>query len=204
VINNQLYTSAASGTFQGVATIGTGLPTTTGQTTTILPGFPTTTGPSNYQYIGITSPTNPNSSNGINTLYVADDRTVNGSGGIQRWTFDGAIWNNSGTITPPDITGTANVGIRGLTLSQNGSSIALYGTTTEANANRLVSVSDLLSGMGGTFGSFVTLATAPTNTAFRGVSFTPTPVPEPTTLLAFGAGTLLVGNWVRRRRNKAK
>jgi len=202
VINNQLYTSSASGTFQGVATVGTGLPTTTGQTTTLLPGFPTAAGPSSYQYVGINSPTNPNSFNGIDTLYVADDRLVNGSGGIQRWTFDGALWNNTGTITPPDAVGTGFVGLRGLTAAVAGNTVSLYGTTTEASANRLVSVTDLLSGQTGTFGTFVNLATAPANTVFRGVTFGPSPVPEPTSLLAVGAGTLLFGRWVRRRKGK--
>ena len=46
IYNNQLYISSASGTFQGVATVGSGLPTTTGQTTTQLNGFPTASGPS--------------------------------------------------------------------------------------------------------------------------------------------------------------
>jgi len=198
VINNQLYTSASSGAFVGVSTVGTGTPTTTGQTTTALPGFPTTAGPSNYQYVGINSPTNPNSFNGIDTLYVADDRITNGSGGIQRWNFDGTNWVNSGTITPPDAAGTGFAGLRGLTATVAGSTVSLYGTTTEASANRLVTVTDMLTGLGGTFGAFSNLATAPANTVFRGVSFAP--VPEPTSLLAVGAGTLLFGRWVRRRK----
>jgi len=52
--------------------------------------------------------------------------------------------------------------------------------------------------------SLTSIATPGANFAFRGVAFSPSPVPEPTSLLAFGAGTLLFGNWVRRRRNKAK
>jgi hypothetical protein len=198
VINNQLYTSASSGAFVGVSTVGTGTPTTTGQTTTALPGFPTTAGPSNYQYVGINSPTNPNSFNGIDTLYVADDRITNGSGGIQRWNYDGTNWVNSGTITPPDAAGTGFVGLRGLTATIAGSTVALYGTTTEVSGNRLVTVTDTLSGLTGTFGAFSNLATAPTNTVFRGVSFAP--VPEPTSLLAVATGTLLFGRWVRRRK----
>lgn len=188
VINGQLYTSSASGQFQGVSTVGTGAPTTTGNTTTILPGFPIAAGPSNYAFVGFDSPTNPNSFNGIDTLYVADDRNTNGSGGLQRWNFDGANWSNSGTITPPDGPGTGFVGLRGLTATISGSAVTLYGTTTEANGNRLVTIFDTLSGLSGTFGSFSTLATAPTNTAFRGLAFAPTPIPEPTSLMLVGFG----------------
>src|SRR5262249_52754167 len=105
VINNQLYTSSATttgGAFVGVSTIGTGLPTMPGQTATSFPGFPTAGGPSNYGYVGFSSPTNPNSFNGINTLYVADDRSNAAGGGIQRWTYDGANWG---------LTATANYGV---------------------------------------------------------------------------------------------
>lgn len=175
IINGQLYTSSASSPFIGVSTIGTGLPTTTGQTATILPGFPATiTGSSHYGYVGLDSPSNPVV--GLDTLYVADDRTTP-NGGIQRWVFDGALWAATGTATQ------ASGGVRGLTATQNGNNVTLYATTTESNANRLVSINDLLAPGGGTFDpAFVTLATAPALTAFRGVSFAP--VPEPTTVLS--------------------
>jgi hypothetical protein len=170
VFGGQLYVSSASGTFQGVATISTGTPTTSGQTTTLLPGFPTASGPSNYGFAFL----NPTA------LYVADDRTTAG-GGIEKWTFDGTNWN----LQYSGLAGTA--GLRSLTLAGNGT---LYGITT---ANTLVSAIDT-----GSAFTFSTLATAGTNTVFRGVAFAP--VPEPASILGVcGAGFAAV-TWLRRRR----
>lgn len=192
VLNNQLYTSANTGAFQGVNTVGTGLPTSSGQTISLLPGYPTASGPSGYQFVGFDSPNNPNSFNGIDTIYLADDR-ASASGGIQRWTFDGTNWNLAAT----GAVGT-NIGARALTGSISGTSVQLYAITAEGSGNRLVSLTDDLST--GTFGTFSTLVTAPTNQIFRGVAFTPTPVPEPASILLVGAGTMLIGRFVRRRK----
>src|SRR5207248_4965100 len=133
--------------------------------------FPIAAGPSNYQYFGVDSPTNPNSFNGIDTLYVADDRANTAGGGIQRWTFDGTNWSLSGTAAyAPGVTPS---GFRAITGTITGPNVSLYATSATsatAGSTDLVSVTDLLSGNGGTFGSFTTLATSATNTAFRGVS----------------------------------
>src|SRR5262245_31551811 len=65
IFNGQLYVSSSSGSFFGVGTLGTGLPTTSGQTPSLLPGFPALSGPSAYDYWFANA----------TTLYVADDRT---------------------------------------------------------------------------------------------------------------------------------
>jgi hypothetical protein len=65
IFGGQLYCSAASGAFQGVSAVGTGLPTTSGSSYTILPGFPVAAGPMNYDQFWADA----------NTLYVSDDRT---------------------------------------------------------------------------------------------------------------------------------
>jgi hypothetical protein len=64
--------------------------------------------------------------------------------------------------------------------------VSLWGTTTEASGNRLVSLTDVLGSdlvAGGVFGTYSTLATAPANTVFRGVDFAPTAVPEPGSIM---------------------
>ncbi|MFO0807770.1 MAG: PEP-CTERM sorting domain-containing protein [Gemmataceae bacterium] len=191
IFGGQLYTTSASGTLFGVTAIGTGVPTTTGQASTLLPGFPTATA-SPYAFVGIDNPLNPVA--GVDTFYVADDRAAASGGGLQRWVFDGSNWTLSATVA-------GTTGLRGLTASLLGTTVSLYATTTETSANRLVSINDLLSASGGTFDpSFVTLATAPTNTAFRGVAFTPTPVPEPASVVGIALGGLVVGGWIRRRK----
>lgn len=127
-----------------------------------------------------------------NTIYICDDRSIASGGGIQKWTFNGSAWSLLFTIG----TGTGStVGARGLTGSVDGSgNVQLYAITAESSLNRLISVGD-------TVGSVVapttvnTLATAGTNTIFRGVDFAPVPAPGSLALLALGG--VLAG---RRRR----
>ena len=75
----QLYTSSASGTFIGVNSVGTGLPTTSGQTMTLLPGTAadTSTNPMDFWFKDAT------------TLYKANG--TGGGPGVAKYTF------NSGT-----------------------------------------------------------------------------------------------------------
>ncbi|MFN9757068.1 MAG: DUF3616 domain-containing protein, partial [Planctomycetota bacterium] len=145
----QLYCSSASGAFQGVSAVGAGLPTTSGQTITLLPGFPTATGPSSYDFFFADA----------NTLYVADDRAT-AAGGIQKWALAGGTWTLAYTLSP----GT-NVGCRGLSGTVDNGVVTLYATTTAALA-QVVRVVD-----GGATSAFTTLLTAATNTALRDVQF---------------------------------
>ncbi|MBL8756197.1 MAG: hypothetical protein JNK15_23080 [Planctomycetes bacterium] len=148
--NGQLYCSSSSGAFLGVSTVGTGLPTTTGQTIT---SITTGTGASAYDFWFADA----------NTLYVADDRT-NGNGGIQKWTWNGSAWVLAYTLAP-----NATTGCRGLSGHVQGGVATLFATTTSALAE-VVSVVDAGSGS-----PFTTLVTAATNTAFRDVQFVRTP-----------------------------
>ncbi len=162
IYNGQLHTTSASGAFQGVCTVGSGLPTTGSQAIAVLPGFPTAAGPSNYDHF-FADPT---------TLYVADDRT-NGSGGIQKWTLAAGVWTLQYTLALA-----ANSGCRGVSgFKQNGA------TTLWATANT-AALTQIVSGIDTGPGSPLTvLASAPTNTAFRGIRF----LAAPTTLLRIPA-----------------
>lgn len=151
---NELFCSSATGTFQGISLIGTGLPTTAGQTTTLIPGFPTATGPSSYDFFFADA----------GTLYVADDRT-NGSGGIQKWILSGGTATLAYTLAV-----TLTSGCRGLSGYVENGVATLFATTTQASGNSLVTVVDT-----GASSTFTTLATAAANTAFRGVRFVRTP-----------------------------
>jgi hypothetical protein len=156
IVDNQLYVSAGSGAFQGVGTVGTGLPTTGMNTPTLLTGFPTAAGPSAYDYwFG-----------DANTLYVADDRTSMSNGGIQKWVQETGTWSLKYTLST-----SATIGARGLAgQAGEGGNVTLYATTTD---NKLVSIADTLSAVTAPGNTFSILATAPTNTAFRGVEFVP-------------------------------
>ncbi len=151
IFDGQLYITSGSFPFTGVSTVGTGLPTTNGQTTTLLPGFPTSGGSS---YCFNIKPTT------ADVIYVADDRTIATGGGIQKWTLTAGTWSLAYSLN----TG-LTVGARGLTTNWAGTDPIIYATTTDG---RIVTVTDA-----GSTSAVTTLATAGVNTTFRGVAFAP-------------------------------
>lgn len=163
IFSGQLYVSSATGTFQGISTVGTGLPTTSGQTITLLSGFPTTTGPSPYQFAFFNA----------NTLYVADDRAIASGGGVQKWTQSGGTWTLANTFNSG-----LTSGCRGLVLASGGGGQAVIYASTADSLSKLVTVTD----DGTAAPPFTNLATTGANTAWRGVAFVPSggPVPTPT------------------------
>ncbi len=177
IFNGQLYESSFTGTLLGVSTVASGLPTTLAAgPITGLPGMPTTGTHSAYDFWF----------RDANTLYVADDGSAANGGGIQKWLLSSGTWSlaytllNNGTIT------TATRGLAG-TLDGNGDAV-LFGIS----GSSLFTVTDT-----GASALALTLATAPANTAFRGVEFIP--APEPTTAALSGLGILAV--IFARRRN---
>jgi hypothetical protein len=174
IIDGQLYVSSASGTYFGISTIGSGLPTASGQTVTVLPGFPTATGPSSYGFVAFDL--NPIIA-GVDVIYVADDRTSGGNGGIQRWNFDGTTWTLAYTLSP-----SLTTGIRGLTGSLQGTEPVLIGVTTTSS---IVTVTD--TGAGSVFTTLI--ANAPANTVYRGIAFSPDPFPAVSLSVSANVGT---------------
>lgn len=158
IFDNQLYVSTSSGSAVRVGTVGTGTPTTPGQTISNLPGFPVAGSPYAFSFVDVDG-------NGANeTLYVADDGST---GGIQKYVLSGGTFTAKGTITAPSV--------RGLTASVLGGVVSLYAT----NGSALLGATDS-SGLGGTAsGAATTLATAPANQVFRGVAFAPIAAPPP-------------------------
>jgi hypothetical protein len=126
IYGGQVYTSASylSPNYLGVAKVGTGLPTTTGQATTTLTGFPTSGTHSNFGYFF----------KDASTLFVVDDGTAATGGGLQKWTLSGGTWTQAGSPFPY-IASAGTPGLRGLTGTVSGSTVTLYGTTAEASGN---------------------------------------------------------------------
>jgi hypothetical protein len=169
--NGQLYGAPGFSNFNpNVDQVGTGLPTTTGQTVTALPGFPVPSNgpfPSTENFLFFTE---NSGSTTPDTLYIADSNSPSQGGGLQKWTYNGTNWQLEYTLTAG-----LSVGLQGLTgkLGDNGHAI-LYATT--GDQTQLVTVTDA-----GPNSVFTTLATAPANDTFNGVAFAPVAKADATT-----------------------
>src|SRR5204863_451340 len=71
-----------------------------------------------------------------NTLYVADDRTLP-NGGVQKWTQSGGSWTLASTLNNG-----LTAGVRGLTLTTNGSNQPVIYASTADSLSKLVTVTD--------------------------------------------------------------
>jgi predicted extracellular nuclease len=163
IFNGQLYVSDSSGSAVRLGTVGAGLPTTAGQVITNLPAFPTSGSPYGFFFADL-NPGIP----GVDTLYVASDDAA----ALTKYSLVGGNWMSNGTV------GVTADAYRGLTGVVSGGTVTLYavrkGGSGATGGGELVSIVDA-SGYAGTFSSSATvLATAPANTAFRGVALAPT------------------------------
>ena len=155
----QLYESTMSGSFR-IATVGSGEPTTAGQTITNIASDGSATSPNAtaaapgaFFFADLTTAVD-----GVDTLYVADSRS---GGGLFKYSLVGGLWTANGSIV--------DSGLTGLTGAINGGTVTLFGTTGTA----LDLFSDMTGYNGILTGGSTRLATAATNTAFRGVAFAP-------------------------------
>ena len=205
IYNNQLFFSTGSGTTRGVYSIGSGLPTTSGQTATSFINM----GTSAEAYGFVLFDTNNDST--LDLAYVADDRTTSTAGGINRFNFSGGAWSQTGSAfrfdtssslltTSTAAAGGSLVSIRGLTGTYDAatSTATLFATTTQTSDNSLISFLD--TGSLSTSTTFNTLRSAGTNFVFRGVDVSPVAVPEPSTYAIAAMATLGMAGLMRRRR----
>jgi hypothetical protein len=163
VFGGQLYMSTQNGTTIRIGAVGSGLPTTAGQSIVNLPGVPLTIVPNGYFFADLPGGT---------VLYVADDTT--GGGQIQKYSLVSGTWTANGTIAAAMVR--AVVGI------VNGSTVDLYGTTSGAagTTGTLYGFADTTGFNGSVSATATTLATAPAKEAFRGIALAPVEAPSPT------------------------
>lgn len=155
IFNGNLYYSTGSGT-TGIYQVGTGLPTSSGQTATIV--------------VAAASPYGFSVSPDGNTMYIADDGAINGNtgGGIQKWTKSGSTWTRQYTFA---------VQARGLTVDYSNTNAVIYATTITAGANKIVKIID-----SGSSAASSDVILAGSNYVFRGVDFAPAAAPSAPTI----------------------
>ncbi len=119
-------------------------------------------------------------------VYIADDRSVASGGGLQKWVPSGG---GGYTLAYTLSTGLGTVGLRGLAMDF--ATGVMYATSAETTANKLVTIVDT-----GAASSFTVLATATSNTIFRGVEFAPVPTPGSFALMG------IAGLAIARRRRR--
>lgn len=156
----QLYVSSGSGANTGLNQVGTGLPTTAGQTATRV--IDTTNGGANSSSpYGAVLLDRSAAIAGLDTAYLADDQGA-GAGGLRKYSFNGTTWTAQGRITAT-LRGIAGVG--------DAASATLWVTTT---GNLVQTLTDPAAFDAPITGSLSTIVTGAANTAVRGIALAPT------------------------------
>lgn len=181
ITGEQLYVAGNGGTPR-IGSVGTGLPTTSGQTITNLSGLPVIGTPGQFVFADLNAGVA-----GSDVLYFTD-----ANAGISKYSLVTGSWVSNGIV------GTATDDYRGLAAKVSGTTVTLFATRGGPNSvtiegGEVVSLTDA-SGYNGAFsGTPVVLATAITDaTAFRGVSLVPVPIVVvlPIKLITFTAGKI--------------
>jgi hypothetical protein len=172
IFNGQLYVSAsgAAPSIHGIGSVGTGTPTATGQTFTLLPGFTdnvTLKSPNSFFFCHLNG-----AGTAVDTLYVCDDTTTGAPGGINKFSLVGGSWVSNGSAGMP-----ADA-YAGLCATVSGTTVTLYATRKFSNGSagggELVQAVDT-SGYDASIGSptITLLASSGSKKAFRGVTLAP-------------------------------
>jgi hypothetical protein len=160
IADGQLYASAdptKAGALT-IATVGTGLPTSAGQTIANLPFASPPKQPYAYSFVTLGLGSSPD------TVYLAD----NEAGAVVKYGLSEGKWVRQGSVNV--------AGVTGLTADDQNGVVSIFATAAGAEAKgpgTLYEISDP-SGLGGTLsGTATVIATSPANEAFRGVAFAP-------------------------------
>jgi hypothetical protein len=181
IFGGQLYGTTAAGSNSRAFTIGSGLPTTSGQSIGAMTGLPITGG--NYGSMQLFD-LDANVA-GFDTIYLSNGNA------IEKYSLVSGIWTLNNTAT-------AAGSLMDFTAIQNGSTVDIYAVTA-SDLFRLTDTAGYNANISGTFGS--SLLNAGTNFFFRGIDVAP--VPEPTTWALLAGGLTVLTILRRRRRNLA-
>ena len=207
---NLYYSTDKSGSPTGIYQI-TGQPTGTAASTQITAANNGLTGSAKVNY----SPEGFFFANAT-TLYVADTGVPKaggvGDGGIQKWVLNGSTWTLQYTLTDlafvsPTLAATATSGetgfeaVTGQLVNGQVKLFAVSYTAGDDNPNGLYAITDTLSSTTGAGETYTELESAAGNggQVFKGVSFAPQVVPEPSTWALLGMSAAGVSFALRRR-----
>ena len=185
IYNGQLYAGSTSSSSPTViSALGTGAPTSAATATALTGLLGGNNGSTNqFVFLDLTSTVD-----GVDTLYVSDDTGA----ALRKYSLVGGTWTSNGTI------GSGSDDYFGLTAAVSGNTVTLFATRLKGtSADEFVTLNDTTGYNGAFSGTPTILATAATNTAFKGLAFAP--VPEPTSLGMIGIGVLSMA--LRRRRS---
>jgi len=182
IYNSQLYSSAQSGNI-GISTVGSGLPTTTGNTHVILSG--TTSNielldPRGFVFADVNDDGTPD------VLYVADANST-ATQGLVKFSNTGGVWTKRGNLPNPTGRTVHGIGVQVVggnrvlyiclgTTSSPANEIYKFTDNSAVTANITSSGSDIITASG----SPIITSPASTQVLFKGVSFAPVNVPTPT------------------------
>ena len=175
IFGGQLYFDSNTTGLLNVSAVGSGTPTTGGQSGTELPGLPDTAGNDGYWFADL------GDGHGLATLYVANDTL----GEILKYTLVSDSWTTSGTITA--------AGAHGVTGVVSGTDVMLFATGTTGSDGSLYSFIDATGYAGMVSGTATTVVSAPTNEAFRGIALAPVSTAAPTSPTATATPTIMPG-----------
>ena len=170
IFGGQLYVSSNSaGTFR-IGAVGSGTPTTAGNTTANLPGMPISGIPVGFYMADLSAGVA-----GLDTLYVADDGTSTGSGGggVKKYSLVSGAWTYNGTFPANGATipATMFLGLTGSVTS--GNTVTLFATRRTAAGSQLVKFVDSTGYNVAPTAVPTLLSTSATNTIYRGVALAP-------------------------------
>lgn len=193
IYNSQLYCTSQSGSNIGVNTVGTGLPTTAGNTISILSGTATNvdlTNPHGFVFVDQDDNGTPD------VMYVADANLglVKFSNSSGTWTKRGSLPNTSGGavygLTAQAVGANRRIYLNLGTSSTIATEIYTFLDNSAITANIASNGTDIVAACGSP------IVTASGNVGFKGVTFAPVFVPTPTVDHTFTtpAATVAQGN----------
>lgn len=156
IYDGQLYATSTATNLR-MTRIGTGLPTTAGQTMTNLPGYATTGGNPLQFFMA-----HLNGSDTVNVLYIADNNQ------LKKYSLVAGSWTANGTI------GTTSDKYRGLTGTVSGSNVILYALRRNDSGGEILQYTDN-TGYNASFANLTPtiIVQADSNRVFRDLSMAP-------------------------------